>query len=195
MIVLLVIGRLKMGYKTLYIDPPWMETGGGKIKRGADRHYPLMKTKDIIELLKSEILPQADENCHLYLWVTNNFLKDGLKVVEELGFKYITLITWMKDRAGLGQYFRGMTESCIFARRGMLPYKLKDGKRQQGVTGFTEKRGEHSVKPIKMRQMIERVSYEPRLEVFARHESIGWDVFGNEVNKNPSLNRFIEKID
>lgn len=58
-------------YKTIYLDPPWYEKGGGKIKRGADRHYQLMKTEDILKL---PIKKLADDNgCHLYLWVTNNF--------------------------------------------------------------------------------------------------------------------------
>lgn len=175
-----------MMYKTVYLDPPWMESGGGKIKRGADKHYPLMKTKDIIELLKKEILSKLDDNCHMYLWVTNNFLKDGLKVLEELGFKYITMITWTKDRTGLGQYYRGLTEHCIFARRGMLPYKVLEGKRQQGKTGFFAKRTEHSKKPEEMRVMIEKVSYPPYLEVFARKEIKNWDVWGNEVGLDRS---------
>ena len=94
-----------MKYKTIYADPPWNEVGGGKkYKRGADRHYPLMKTKDIIALPVQDI---ADTNCHLYLWVTNNFLPDGLQVMQAWGFRYITTITWMKDRFGLGQYSGG----------------------------------------------------------------------------------------
>ena len=89
-----------MLYKTIYADPPWMERGGGKIKRGADKHYPLMSTKDIIALPVREI---ADpEGCHLYLWTTNNFLPDALKVVEAWGFQYVTMITWMKNSIGLG---------------------------------------------------------------------------------------------
>ncbi len=118
-------------YKTIYADPPWQESGGGKIKRGADRHYPLMTTKEICELPVQQI---ADENCHLYLWTTNNFLQDAFKVMEAWGFEYITCITWMKDRQGLGQYYRGLTEHCLFGRKGMVPYKTIDGKRQQGVT-------------------------------------------------------------
>ena len=58
-------------YNIIYADPPWNEQGGGKIKRGADRHYNLMKTKDIKELPVSNL---ADEQCWLFLWVTNNFL-------------------------------------------------------------------------------------------------------------------------
>ena len=72
------------------------------------------------------------------------------------------MITWIKDRQGLGQYYRGLTEHCIFARtKKKLPYKLLDGKRQQGVTGFYAPKGAHSAKPDAMRQMIEKVSYGP----------------------------------
>nr|DAS77840.1 MAG TPA: N6 adenosine methyltransferase subunit [Caudoviricetes sp.] len=168
-----------MKYKTIYADPPWMESGGGRIKRGADRHYSLMKTKDICEL--QIIKDIVDDNAHLYLWVTNNFLKDGLQVMEAWGFRYVTMITWMKDKGGLGQYFRGKTEHCLFGVRGNLPYKIVDGKRQQGVTGFFAPRTEHSKKPNDMREMIEIVSYAPRIELFARERFDGWDCWGNEV--------------
>nr|DAX62779.1 MAG TPA: N6 adenosine methyltransferase subunit [Caudoviricetes sp.] len=168
-----------MKYKTIYADPPWMESGGGRIKRGADRHYQLMKTKDICEL--QIIKDIVDDNAHLYLWVTNNFLRDGLQVMEAWGFRYVTMITWMKDKGGLGQYFRGKTEHCLFGVRGNLPYKIVDGKRQQGVTGFFAPRTEHSKKPDDMREMIETVSYAPRIELFARERFDGWDCWGNEV--------------
>jgi N6-adenosine-specific RNA methylase IME4 len=118
-------------YKTIYADPPWAEYGGGKIKRGADNHYPLMKTKDIIALPVPSI---CENNAHLYLWVTNNFLPDGLEVMKAWGFQYKTIITWTKDRIGLGQYFRGITEQCLFGVKGNLSYKMLDGKRQQGKT-------------------------------------------------------------
>lgn len=166
-------------FKTIYADPPWKESGGGKIKRGADRHYPLMATKDIKALPIAEI---AEENCHLYLWVTNNFLQDGLDVMKAWGFRYVTTITWYKEgNAGLGQYFRGKTEHCLFGVKGTLPYKILDGKRQQGLTGFISKRGRHSEKPVEMREMIERVSYEPRIELFARERFPKWEAWGNEV--------------
>ena len=87
-------------YQTIYADPPWMETGGGKIKRGADRHYSLMKTSEIMELPVRRLA--SPEGCHCYLWATNNHLKDAFKVLEEWGFQYVTLITWQKDKAGLG---------------------------------------------------------------------------------------------
>ena len=162
-------------YKTIYIDCPWFESGGGRIKRGADRHYPLMKTKDIISYLQNRLKDKIEDNAHLYVWVTNNFFQDGFKVIEALGFRYITCITWMKDRISLGQYYRGMTEHCLFAVKGNIPYKIIDGKRQQGVTGFIEKKTVHSRKPIKMREMIEIVSPEPYLEMFAREKFDRWD--------------------
>lgn len=167
-------------YKTIYLDPPWEEKGGGKIKRGCDRHYPTMKIQEIAALPIKEL---ADSNgCHLYMWVTNNFLEKGLSLLKEWGFTYITLITWQKDRMGLGQYFRGLTEHCIFAStKKRLPYKVLDGKRAQGVTGFYKPKTIHSRKPVEMRRMIERVSYEPRIELFARQYADGWDCWGNEV--------------
>jgi len=167
-------------YKTIYADPPWAETGGGKIKRGADRHYSLMSVHEILSM--SPFVKNLSEvNCHLYLWVTNNFLSPGLQVMERWGFTYKTMITWKKDRFGLGQYFRGITEHCLFGVKGVLPYKSSEGKRQQGVTGFDAPRKKHSEKPEEMRQMIEKVSYPSYIELFARKETPGWDVWGNEV--------------
>ena len=168
-------------YKTIYIDPPWPERGGGKIKRGADKHYSLMSLSEIKALPIQDLV--HPDGCHLYLWVTNNYLQAGLDCIKEWGFEYKTCITWMKDRQGLGQYYRGMTEHCLFATTpNKLPYKLTDnGKRCQGVTGFYEPKTIHSRKPETMRKMIELVSYEPRIEIFARQQFPGWDSWGNEV--------------
>ena len=167
-------------YKTIYIDPPWPERGGRKIKRGADRHYNLMSVKEISELPIAQLADPS--GCHLYMWVTNNFLPKGLELLKVWGFEYITLITWNKDRIGLGQYYRGLTEHCIFATtKKRLPYKIIDGKRAQGVTGFYEPKTIHSRKPEQMRQMIEKVSYAPRIELFARQKFNGWDCWGNEA--------------
>ena len=139
-----------------------------------------MKTKEIACLPIKRLVDQ--DGCHLYMWVTNNFLQDAFFLLKEWGFDYVTLITWNKDKMGLGQYFRGKTEHCIFARtKKKLPFKIKNGKRQQGVTGFYETRTIHSRKPEKMREMIETVSYEPRIELFARERVKGWDCWGNEV--------------
>lgn len=229
-------------FATVYADPPWLERGAGQCKRGADRHYPLMTTDAICALpVSSWMLPDA----HAYVWVTNNFLPDGLRVLDAWGFRYVTKIDWFKgdlfdvtdehieqvmetvvggyvgthitvhdvdqlarrltrelltlmstechrnddDRlqVGLGQYFRGCTESCLFGVRGNVPYRTRpDGKRAQGRTGFHAPRGEHSVKPEKMRQMVELVSPGPYLEMFARRPAPGWSVWGNEVEVEQS---------
>lgn len=176
-------------YKTIYIDPPWPEYGGGRIRRGADRHYPLMSVREI-KTLPIQGLVHPD-GCHLYLWVTNNYLQAGLDCIRAWGFEYKTIITWMKDRKGLGQYYRGLTENCLFATTPQkLPYKLTEGgKRCQGVTGFYEPRTVHSRKPGEMRRMIEIVSYAPRIEIFARESFPGWEAWGNQVDNENGKER------
>ena len=170
-------------YRTIYADPPWPEYGGGRICRGAQAHYSLMSISEIIAL-RSFIDQNTEPNCHLYLWTTNNYLPSALVVMKEWGFQYVTMITWMKDRIGLGQYYRGITEHCLFGRKGQLPYRtLESGIRAQGATGFLAPRTAHSVKPEEMRQMIEKVSYPPRLEMFARRPISGWHTWGAEVDK------------
>lgn len=137
-----------------------------------------MTVKQIAELPVPKI---TEDNCHLYLWTTNNYLPDALDVMEAWGFKYKTCITWVKDRIGLGQYFRGITEHCLFGVKGNLPYKIIDGKRQQGKTVIMAPKTRHSEKPEEMRRMIETVSYGPYIELFARKRVPGWDVWGHEV--------------
>jgi N6-adenosine-specific RNA methylase IME4 len=165
-------------YRTIYADPPWYEQGGGG--RGANAHYPLFKTPEIATLPVQEL---ADDNCHLYLWVTNNFLPDGLHVMTQWGFRYVTKIVWVKEgHVGLGQYFRGKTEDCLFGVRGRLPFRrTPEGRRAQGITAIYAPRTRHSEKPDDMRQVIELVSHEPRIELFARRRYPGWDVWGNEI--------------
>jgi N6-adenosine-specific RNA methylase IME4 len=186
-------------YRTIMADPPWLERGAGKIKRGADRHYSLMPTAEIRALPVRE---WAAADAHLYLWVTNNFLEDGLVVMRDWGFRYVTKIDWFKTpgeyddiddelecdaadadlQVGLGQYFRGVTESCLFGVRGRTEYRTTvDGKRAQGRTGFHAPRARHSAKPEKFRRMVELVSHGPYLEMFARQPAPGWDSWGNEA--------------
>lgn len=163
-------------YQTILMDPPWPESGVGRIKRGADKHYPLLKPEKILEVIYCSGHFRPAVNAHLYCWVTNNYLEDGLWLVRALGFRYITLITWVKDRMGLGQYFRGQTEQLIFAVKGRLPALTKDQS-----TLLYSKRGGHSVKPENSYALIEAVSPGPRLEMFARSQRPGWDAWGNEV--------------
>ncbi len=175
-----------MKYRTIYADPPWMESGGGKCQRGADKYYSLMKTEDIVNM-KSFIEEISERECHLYLWTANNFLPDALTVMKEWGFKYKTIITWFKDRIGLGQYFRGITEHCLFGIKGQLPFKIVNGHRIQGIAGFYEAKTLNSRKPMKMYEQIERVSYPPFIELFARVKREKWEHHGNQVKENYGL--------
>ena len=182
-------------YKTILADPPWLEVGGGKIHRGADRHYPLMKTEDIKWLNVESV---ADKDCHLYLWTTNNFLEDALEVMRHWGFRYITNIVWCKDRFGLGYYFRGQHELLLFGVRGNLKPKHKDfsepnrwsGTKQLPTTPTTvihAKRQGHSQKPKEFYQLIETVSHEPYLELFCREKRENWDSWGNQIESDIKL--------
>lgn len=192
----ITLGSLFDGIGTYYgaimVDPPWPERGGGKIKRGADRHYKLMTIRQI-QALTIPALPDA----HLYLWATNNYLKAAIETMEVWGFRHVSAITWVKGevneegevklgRVGLGQYFRGLTEHCLFGVRGKVPYKLDPitGKRMQGKTVIVAPRGRHSEKPEEIYSMIERVSFGPFLEMFARTVRPGWDAWGDQVTES-----------
>lgn len=170
-------------YRCIAADPPWDESGGGKIKRGADRHYPLMKTPAIIDLMAGVLATThrpEQSGCHMHLWVTNNFVEDGLRVLNALGFRFVTMRTWAKNRIGLGQYARGQTESYLFGVMGKLP-PLNRGKVSTLIGGGIVPRGKHSAKPDVAYQEIELMSPGPYLEMFARKPRDGWDVWGNEV--------------
>jgi N6-adenosine-specific RNA methylase IME4 len=180
-------------FKTVLADPPWPESGGGRIRRGADAHYPLMSFEQIRSINVRSVM---EPNSHCYLWVTNRYLEEGLGVLRAWGFDYRTVITWVKgtcvnedsdeirlDRMGLGQYFRGCTEQLLFGVRGNLPYKIgPDGKRKQGRTVIVESKREHSRKPASQYELIETVSYPPFLELFARHTREMWTTWGIETD-------------
>lgn len=178
-----------MKYQTIIADPPWPESGGGKIKRGADRHYPLMKVQEIIDMCDFVKKLADPQGCHLYLWATNNYLHDAMHVMSAWGFRYVTCITWVKDRMGLGQYFRGQTEHCLFGVMGQIPYQtLPNGKRAQGTTVFHSKRKEHSRKPPDIHEIAELVSTGNRLELFARPPMrYGWTAWGNEAKDDQEV--------
>lgn len=160
-------------YNIIYADPPWYEQGGGKIKRGADRHYNLMKTNDIKKLPVANL---ADEKCWLFLWVTNNFLKDGLEVMEEWGFTYVTNLVWAKNTIGLGYYLRGQHEICLFGKKGQMKPKSRSES-----TLVTAKKSKHSKKPEEFYEKIEALNSGPKIELFARNTRNGWDSWGNQI--------------
>jgi N6-adenosine-specific RNA methylase IME4 len=198
-------------YPCIAADPPWNETGGGKIKRGADRHYPLIKKReDILRVMVQAPCWRPAKDAHLWLWVTNNFLPDGLWLMDALGFRYVTnrawakmaqnyhetglMVGWQPQRPGIGQYFFGQHELLLFGVRGRLPAlhkRAKDGyisakPLKKPRTLLLAPRGEHSQKPQQAYDDIPHVSPGPRLEMFARLPPggrDGWDLWGNEVQR------------
>ena len=161
------------GYRCIAADPPWAEKGGS---RGADKHYPLLPTAEIPRVMMQSPLWRPAASAHLWLWVTANFLKDGIWLMEALGFRYVSFAVWVKPSIGIGQYLRLRHEPILFGVRGRL--RTSD----HGVDSVIEApRGRHSEKPAEAYQRIERVSPGPRLEIFARAPRVGWDVWGNEV--------------
>lgn len=177
-------------YKTILLDPPWPESGGGRIKRGADRHYKLLPVRRMPEvIIGSGVFMPADDS-HMYMWSTNNYVPEALWLIEQLGFNYKTMLTWSKiGRPGIGQYFRGRTEQLLFAVRGNGK-RLRDGwtpRRDLSTLieapRVTDAHGKsiHSAKPIEAYRLIEAASPPPRLEMFARGRRRGWTPWGNEI--------------
>jgi N6-adenosine-specific RNA methylase IME4 len=158
-------------FPTIVIDPPWRYDN--RATRGAaENHYPTM---DMDELRALDV-PAADD-AHLYLWVTNPFLREGLELCTTWGFTYKTLLTWTKPQIGTGNYFRSATEHIIFGLRGSMPTARNDV-----PTWFTADRQRHSQKPEAFYDLVESCSPGPRLEMFARRRRIGWSVWGNEAS-------------
>lgn len=169
-------------YKCVVADPPWAERGGGKIKRGADRHYPLLSEREIVEtMISCPHWKDVDPDAHLWLWVTNNFLESGLFVMRALGFRYITNAVWAKHRMGLGQYMRGQHELCLFGVRGRRKSKPTARSTPSLISGGILERTKHSRKPDEFFAHVENISEGPYLEMFAREQREDWECWGNEV--------------
>ena len=156
-------------YKTILADPPWKYGKGWGW--GAGEYYGLMTVRDICSLC----VP-TDDNAHLYLWVPNGMIQAGLDVMKSWGFIQKTIITWAKTRSIFGYYFKGQTEQLLFGVKGKLPPNSR-----KETTLLTADIRKHSQKPDEIYDKIEAVSPGPYLELFARKQVEGWDVWGNEV--------------
>ena len=159
-------------YKTVLADPPWDINQKGK--RGASNHYELM-TLDRIKAMPIKEL--CAENAHLYLWIPNGLLQEGLDVIKAWGFTFRSPIYWIKPRLGLGNYIRNASETCLFATRGHAPVKF-----HAQPNWLFAPLLDHSHKPEEQYAIIERLSSGPYLELFARRRQPGWDVWGNEID-------------
>lgn len=164
-------------YRTILADPPWDIQQAGK--RGAERHYPLLSVDEICALRVDRL---AEDNAHLWLWTTNAAVPAAHQVIQAWGFRYVSVLTWVKPRLGLGVYLRNSSEQLLFAVRGRAPIRF----RAQPTWLFAPVQ-EHSHKPEEQYAIIERCSPGPYLELFARRSRPGWDIWGNEVSCDVAL--------
>lgn len=177
-------------YKIIYADPPWKykvysEKGNG---RSAERYYPTMNVEDICKLPVNEL---ADDDCILFMWATFPTLKEGLKVIEEWGFNYKTIgFVWIKQNKkkptlffGMGFWTRANAEICIIATKGK-PKRISAKVHQVIISPIEE----HSKKPDETRKrIVELMGDLPRIELFARQKTDGWDIWGNELENDIDL--------
>jgi N6-adenosine-specific RNA methylase IME4 len=176
-------------YQIIYADPPWNYADKGCQGTMAN-HYKGMDIEDIKKLPVGEI---ADDNCILFMWATYPMLKEALEVIDAWGFKYKTIaFQWIKQNPkkltpfyGLGRWTRGNTEPVLLATKG------KPKRISASVFQLIEyPRGKHSSKPPTTRdKIIKLVGSLPRIELFAREKTEGWDVWGNEVESDINLSQ------
>jgi|SRR5579875_2491307 len=177
-------------FRTIYADPPWrFQNRTGKMAPEHKRlsRYSTMTLEEIYELPVATI---AAERSHLYLWVPNALLAEGLETMRRWGFSYKSNIVWYKirkdggpDGRGVGFYFRNVTELLLFGVRGANNRTLKAGRTQTNIIGARKR--EHSRKPDEAWEIIERCSPGPRLEMFARNYRHGWYQWGDQVEVPP----------
>ncbi len=174
-------------YRTILADPPWQfQNRTGKM---APEHKRLARysTMELDEILGLPVRSLADDTSHLYLWVPNALLLEGIKVLEAWGFKYKSNLVWHKirkdggpDGRGVGFYFRNVTELVLFGVRGKNARTLAPGRRQ--VNFLATRKREHSRKPDEFYDIVESCSPGPYLELFARGARPDWAVWGNQAD-------------
>ena len=172
-------------FGTILADPPWRfmnRTGKMAPEHKRLSRYSTMTLDEILALSVSDVsLPQS----HLYLWVPNALVLEGLEVMKRWGFTYKTNLVWFKvrkdggpDGRGVGFYFRNVTELILFGTRGSIR-TLDPGRRQ--VNLISSRKREHSRKPDELYDIIESCSPGPYLELFARHRREGWTQWGQQL--------------
>lgn len=172
------------GFGTVLADPPWRflnRTGKVAPEHKRLSRYETLSTEEIMEMPVNIVT--ADRS-HLYLWVPNALLQEGLQVLKAWGFQYKTNIVWHKirkdggpDGRGVGFYFRNTTELLLFGVKGSLR-TLQPGRTQVNIV--KSQKQEHSRKPDEVYGIIEKCSPGPFLEIFSRGTRPGWTVFGNQ---------------
>ena len=136
--------------------------------------YPTMGIEQICSMPVSDF---ADNDCHLWLWTTNQHLEDGFRVMRSWGFKYLAPVHWVKP-TGMGNWFVHRTQTILFGYRKKCKFPLNRYRPNVFHTGDPKR---HSEKPDESYELIESISPGPRLELFARRKRAGWHTWGNEL--------------
>jgi len=156
-------------FQVIVADPPWQYDSGNSLP------YPTMPLEDIKAMPVRDL---ADENAIPWLWTTNTHLRVALEVVEAWGFEYKTLLTWVKDRIGTGEWLRGQTEHCLLAARGKPAFF-----HENHSTVLEAARREHSRKPEEFYALVEEACPGSKVELFCRQRRDGWRVYGNGTGR------------
>jgi len=161
--------RIEGKYNVIVVDPPWAYgTTYDPQGRRCASPYPEMS----IEELKQLEIPCA-EDCVLWLWTTNAFIHDAFHLLEAWGFEPKTILTWVKNTIGLGNWLRGQTEHCILAVKGKPIIDLTN----QATVLFAESK-EHSKKPVEFYKLVDSLCYGSKLDFFGREKHEGWEIYG-----------------
>jgi len=193
-----LVEKVNGRFATIVADPPWrFQNSTGKVAPEHRRllRYPTMELQEIMDLPVPQL---SAAQSHLYLWVPNALLTEGLRVMKAWGFTYKSNLVWFKvrkdggpDGRGVGFYFRNVTELVLFGVRGSMR-TLKPGRTQ--VNMLATRKREHSRKPDEIYDIIEGCSPGPYLELFARFRRPGWAQWGNEdVEANSESNVALRK--
>ncbi len=176
---------VKGAFGSILADPPWRfknRTGKVAPEYRRSNRYASMSIREISDLPVGDL---AVPNSHLYLWVPNALIQEGLQVMKSWGFEYKTNLVWYKirkdggpDGRGVGFYFRNVTELVLFGVRGQLR-TFQPGRTQVNIVASRKR--EHSRKPDEIYDVIEECSPGPFLELFARHIRPGWTQWGDEI--------------
>jgi N6-adenosine-specific RNA methylase IME4 len=166
------------GYRfgCIYADPPW-QYDNQATRASTGNHYSGMTVDELCALPVSQI---AADDAHLHLWTTNAFLFDCQRIMEAWGFEYRSTFIWAKPQMGIGNYWRNSHEMMLTGVRGDAK-RFNDHSMKSWVIAD---RGAHSAKPEQVRQMIERASNGPYLEMFARRITTGWAAWGNQIERS-----------
>ena len=179
------VGPQRFG--TVLADPPWRFANRTGKMAPEHRRLARYETMSVGEIAALPIATVSTDIAHLYLWVPNALMPEGLEVLRAWGFEYKTNLVWHKirkdggpDGRGVGFYFRNVTELLLFGIRGKNARTLPPGRRQ--VNYFATRKREHSRKPDEQYQIIEACSNGPYLELFSRGTRQGWVCWGDQAD-------------